>query len=235
MFVIMRNMKEALHVLNIPLNNCTKEEALEYSIACLETQAVSVVELLTADDLMQINAREELLGAMGDFDLLLPGDRTILEALEVADEVLCREIEEQSYLRDLLAHLASCHARVFLLADNEEDAQGLYDCLEEEYPEITLVGAAKVAETNPMDHRIVNAVNGKEADVILSILTSPLQETFIARNRNLLNLRLWVGMDKEMLLSEDTGSLGKKVYRTVFKHILRREMGKQNKAFGQND
>ncbi len=43
-------------------------------------------------------------------------------------------------------------------------------------------------------HGIVNAVNGSEADCILSVLPSPAQEDFIEQNRALIDTRVWIGV-----------------------------------------
>ncbi len=44
---------------------------------------------------------------------------------------------------------------------------------------------------------LVNAINGSEVDCVLSALSVPLQEDFIAKNRNLLDARVWIGVGKE--------------------------------------
>ena len=40
---------------------------------------------------------------------------------------------------------------------------------------------------------LVNAINGGEADCVIAILTPPVQEQFIARNRSQINTRVWLG------------------------------------------
>lgn len=47
---------------------------------------------------------------------------------------------------------------------------------------------------------LVNAINGGEADCVIAILTPPVQEQFIARNRSQINTRVWLGAGKLMEL-----------------------------------
>ncbi len=52
---------------------------------------------------------------------------------------------------------------------------------------------------------LVNAINGSEVDCILSALSVPLQEDFIAKNRNLLDARVWVGVGNRMFSDHRQG------------------------------
>ncbi len=52
----------------------------------------------------------------------------------------------------------------------------------------------KYQQEGRADDMLVNAINGSEVDCILSALSVPLQEEFSAKNRNLLDARVWVGV-----------------------------------------
>ena len=72
----------------------------------------------------------------------------------------------------------------------------------------------------------VNAINGSEVDCILSALSVPLQEDFIAKNRNLLDARVWVGVGNRMFSDHRQGLGHGKLAKFLLNHIFKREMEK---------
>ena len=73
---------------------------------------------------------------------------------------------------------------------------------------------------------LVNAINGSEVDCVLSALSVPLQEDFIAKNRNLLDARVWVGVGKKIFSPRKSGFGQGKIAKYLLNHIFRREMEK---------
>ena len=73
---------------------------------------------------------------------------------------------------------------------------------------------------------LVNAINGSEVDCILSALSVPLQEDFIAKNRNLLDARVWVGVGNRMFSDHRQGLGHGKLAKFLLNHIFKREMEK---------
>ena len=73
---------------------------------------------------------------------------------------------------------------------------------------------------------LVNAINGSEVDCVLSTLSVPLQEDFIAKNRNLLDARVWIGVGKKIFSPRKPGFGQGKIAKYLLNHIFRREMEK---------
>ncbi|MEI3209963.1 MAG: hypothetical protein V8S14_02845 [Lachnospiraceae bacterium] len=79
---------------------------------------------------------------------------------------------------------------------------------------------------------LVNAINGAETDCVLSMLCSPLQEDFAAKNRALLNTNIF-GMGKAAPPWKET-SFGKEKVTGFFRRIFRKEMEKQKAESDRN-
>ena len=127
---------------------------------------------------------------------MIPGEKEILEGVDLGEKRQLQEIEQRTYLKMFFRFLHKNHSRVFLLVETEEEAEGFYRFLEEGYSGIQIAGMAKVSPTDEADDLVVNAVNGAETDCIIASLSSPGQEEFITRNRLLLNARVWLGVGK---------------------------------------
>ena len=77
-------------------------------------------------------------------------------------------------------------------------------------------------------HGIVNAVNGSEADCILSVLPSPAQEDFIEQNRALIDTRVWIGCGTVLMRSFDDRKMTSRIKRMLVKKVFRYKVEKQN-------
>lgn len=217
-------MNEKINVLDVNIDSCTAKEAMKETIAFLESEPVSVIDVVSVDGLMQMNDLSELKARMNEFDLVLPGEKLILEAAEEAR--LPKEIDIKLYLKMFMRYLHKNHKRMYLLVESEEDGQEAFRYMQRTYSGIQLVGLAKVSAEGRADDMLVNAINGSEVDCILSALSVPLQEDFIAKNRNLLDARVWVGVGNRMF-SDHRQELGHgKLAKFLLNHIFKREMEK---------
>ena len=52
---------------------------------------------------------------------------------------------------------------------------------------------------------LVNAMNGGEIDCIIAALSAPLQEDFIIKNKNLLDVRIFLGIARRPFRYAGTG------------------------------
>ena len=205
-------MNEKINVLDVNIDSCTAKEAMKETIAFLESEPVSVIDVVSVDGLMQMNDLSELKARMNEFDLVLPGEKLILEAAEEA--------------RMFMRYLHKNHKRMYLLVESEEDGQEAFRYMQRTYSGIQLVGLAKVSAEGRADDMLVNAINGSEVDCILSALSVPLQEDFIAKNRNLLDARVWVGVGNRMFSDHRQGLGHGKLAKFLLNHIFKREMEK---------
>ena len=217
-------MNEKIDVLDVNIDSCTAKEAMKETIAFLESEPVSVIDVVSVDGLMQMNDLSELKARMNEFDLVLPGEKLILEAAEEAR--LPKEIDIKLYLKMFMRYLHKNHKRMYLLVESEEDGQEAFRYMQRTYSGIQLVGLAKVSAEGRADDMLVNAINGSEVDCILSALSVPLQEDFIAKNRNLLDARVWVGVGNRMFSDHRQGLGHGKLAKFLLNHIFKREMEK---------
>ena len=181
-------MNEKINVLGVNIDSFTAKEAMKETIAFLESEPVSVIDVVSVDALMQMNDLPELKEKMNEFDMILPGEKLILEAAEEPE--LPEEINMKLYLKMFMRYLHKNHKRLYLLVESEEEGQEAFRYLQKAYSGIQLVGLAKVSAEGRADDMLVNAINGSEVDCVLSALSVPLQEDFIAKNRNLLDARV---------------------------------------------
>lgn len=222
-------MSAKINVLDIEIDNCTAKEAMKKAVEYLESEPVNMIEMVTVDALMQMDEMAEMRKEFDRFDLVLAGDRMILEVAEITERKWLQETENQVFLRMLLRYLHKTHKRIYLLVGSEEDGQRFYAYLERHYGGVQVVGMAKVSAQDRADDMLVNAINGGEIDCIISALPAPLQEEFIVQNKSLLNAGLWLGLGSEMLPVRRGGFGRGKLSQFLVKMIFKKEMEKKKK------
>lgn len=227
-------MGSKINVLGIYIDNYTAKEAMKESVDYMESELMNIVDMVTVDALMDMDAESGLKEEVCGFDLVLAGDKMILEAADVTERRFLQETENRLYIKMFLRFLHKNHKRTYLLVESEEEGRTLYDYLERYYSGIQVSGMAKVSAANRADDMLVNAINGAEIDCILSVLSSPLQEDFAVRNKSLLNARILLGLGKEMLPVCRQRIAGGKVTQFLVKRIFKKEMEKRKHNSGED-
>ena len=222
-------MNETICVLDVEIDNCSAKQAMKASVEYMSTAATNVVELVTIETLMSAKDKPDLRKAIEQSDLVLPGQEEILEAAGITDTRRIQEMRAQVYLKMYLKYLHKNHSRVYLLAETDEEVDRLTACLFSRYRGIQVAGAAKVAPGAAMDDMLVNAINGGEVDSVIAVLSSPVQEEFIARNRSLINARMWLGAGKLMESIYEGKSRGGKISAFVDRLFFKREIEKNRR------
>lgn len=224
-------MNNKINVLELELHNDTAKEAMQKVMEYMKTEPLNIVEFITSDSLLLIKDDEVLRDNISQADLVLTIEKSFLELAGVTDRRRIQEAENGLLLKMILRYFHKNQSKVFLLAESEEDRIRLAEYFEQYYPGIRLVGMELVSSDRSMDDMILNSINGVEAECVISVLPSPLQETFVVRNRILLNARVWLGLGKNVKLPMNPQE--KKSVRDFFvKLFLKREIAKEKQKRG---
>ena len=220
-------MSEKINVLNIEIDKCTAKEAMQSAVSYMDQEPLHIIELATIDGLIQADEIENMKCDIQAFDLILAGDRTILEAAGIDDASFLQETEKKVFLKLFFQYLHKNHKRVYLLVETEEEGTSYYNYFQQHHKGLEIVGMAKMSADDRADDMLVNAINGLEADCIIAALSTPLQEDFIIKNKKLLNVRVWLGIGKSQLPYEKKHQLAEKIKRFVLKHMFKKEVEKR--------
>ena len=214
-------MTEKISIFDVEISCIKAKEAMMQAIGFMKDDSVNTIELVSMESLMKEHENPEWKKKVSMQDLVLPGSVEILEAAKTDDARLLRETDNKLFLRMFLKYLQKNHHKIYLLAARYN--QG-----------IRVVGDAVIhpedGELTDADriHGIVNAVNGSEADCILSVLPSPVQEDFIEQNRALIDTRVWIGCGSVLMRSFDDRKMTSRIKRMLVKKVFRYKVEKQN-------
>lgn len=220
-------MGEKINVLDIDIDKCTAKEAMQSVMDYMDQEPLHIIELATIDGVLQADAIQILKSEIQEFDLILAGDRAILEAAGIEDHKYLQEVEKKTFLKLFFQYLHKNHKRIYLLVETEEEGTSYYNYFQQHHSGIEIVGMAKMSADDRADDMLVNAINGGEADCIIAALSTPLQEDFIIKNKKLLDVRIWLGIGKNQLPYEKEHPIVEAFRRFVLKHVIKKEVEKR--------
>ncbi len=220
-------MNEKIEVLGLQINNIIAKDALKNVVAYMETEPINIIEMVTMKTIGAFQEMEDANEVFGTIDLALASDKGILQAAGVQEERHLKEVDELLFIKMVLKYLHKNEGKVFLLAETQADLQKLALYMEEDYARIQVVETATMEVQGASDDMLLNLVNGAEVGCVLSALPSPMEERFVARNKLLINARLWLGLGNllDEMKKEKTGF--QKVKEFVSRQLLKKEMAKK--------
>ena len=223
------SMCKKFEVLGVQLDGYTAKEAMQEAIRYMETEPISTIEILAGPSVIELMETGDLREKLAQMDLLVVGDRTLLELSGLEERGLLREAETNLFVKMFLRYLKKDHRKVFLLSSNEERQKSLREYLERYYSGIEISGAEIVEDRPGVNDMIVNKINGAEIDCIISVLPSPLQEDFIGENKPVLDARIWMGLGEGMKSSWQKNYKKTRLQNFLVKFKLKSEMKKKEK------
>lgn len=222
-------MEEKIEVLGIQMDCLTAKETMLQAMQSMEDDPVDTIEIMTMDSLMNNQEDETWISQAKEFKLVLPGEVEILEAAEIHDRVKLRETENRIFLKMFMKYLQKNQKRIYLLADTEEEIAQAENAIRHYNRGIRISGHACLDPADNREEEVVNDINGTETDCVLSVLSSPYQESFISRNKTLLNAKLWFGCGPMLSRSYDDRKILQRIKHFFRKTMFRRQVEKQQK------
>ena len=219
-------MTEKISIFDVEISCIKAKEAMMQAIGFMKGDSVNTIELVSMESLMKEHENPEWKKKVSSVE--------ILEAAKTDDARLLRETDNKLFLRMFLKYLQKNHHKIYLLAASQEELVKAEEALARYNQGIRVVGDAVIhledGELTDADriHGIVNAVNGSEADCILSVLPAPAQEDFIEQNRALIDTRVWIGCGSVLTRSFDDRKMTSRIKRMLVKKVFRYKVEKQN-------
>lgn len=186
-------MEEKIDILDLKLDCITAKNAMIQVIQFFESDSIDTVEIVSMKTLMERREDQEWKKLASEMTLLLPGEAEILQAADISDRIKLKETQEGTFLKMLMKYLEKKHKSVYILGQTEEDLLNTEETIRRRNRGIRFSGHSVLNAGDLREENVINDINGTDTDCILSVLSTPYQEEFIARNRALLDVRVWLG------------------------------------------
>lgn len=204
-------MIKKIDLLGLQLDNYTVREALMQVDKYMDSDTLNVIEQISMQMLIDEEQSCELRKAMPLLNLTIIGEKEILQAAGISTMQRIKETEENDFMFEFLRRMERNRKSIFVLGENEKKILSLKSRLQEQFPKLGIVGECATEHCVGNLESVINDLNTLTPDVIVSILSSPMQEQFLQEHREKINASIWYGMG--------TIELGKR--NTCMKNFLR--------------
>ena len=176
-------MLKKIDILGIEVDNYTVREAMMQVENYLDNTIMNTIETIDMKMLELAGQDETVRACIEQLDLAVIGEKEILIAADVHSSQRLSETINHDFFREFIKRIIRNHKRVFLLAETIAQEEQLEHFLVGKYEQIEVAGHCAIEEKSNDFESVVNEINSASADVIFSILPSPLQEQFLTENK----------------------------------------------------
>lgn len=207
-------MIKKIDIAGIQLDNYTVREAIMKSEKMLSNNEFNTIEEVGLATLKFAEQDERVKNIITNLDMTVISDVGILRAADKLSMQRQHEIEDRDFLYELLKRIERNHKNVYIIGSSEGGLDKVEGYIKEEFSRIDISGDT-IIEPNWNDvESVVNEINSTGVDVIISVLSSPMQELFLTECREMLSANLWYGVSIESFAAR------KRSLRQWLKHII---------------
>ncbi len=200
-------MIKKIDIAGIQLENYTVRESIMQLEKSLSEDGFCTIEEVTMDMLMMAEGNGKVREALDMLNHTVIAENGILDAVGQNSMQRQHEIENRVFFYEMMKRLARNHKTVFILGRTEEETNGFYEFLSEEFRRLEFSGVEAMESCVGETDAIVNEINAATPDAIVSILPSPFQEEFLIENKDKLFAGLWYGVGDYMAFTEKKRTL----------------------------
>ena len=193
-----------MNVLGIPLRDYTLRETLKKVDIFLAGGKMGTIGLITMKGLIVAQDSLEIKEWISGLDMTVTADADILRAADINYRGRIHDVENQLFISEFLKKLVRQKKTVYLMSQNAASLEKLEKELLSYEENLSIVGKVAVDELEQDDDFVINDMNMKVPDVLISNLESPKREQFTKENQMKMNVRLWlmVRADRELYTQE---------------------------------
>ncbi len=195
-------MIKKIDIAGIQLDNYTVREAIMQVEKDLSNNVFNTLEEVNMNMLLLAETDARMRATLEKLDHTVISEVGILNAVGESSMQRKKEIEEHDFYFELMKRIERNHKTVFLLGKTQQEIETAQQTILEDFPKCQVVGAEAIENCVGAIDAIVNEINAATPDVIISILPTPDQESFLLENRDKLSANLWYGMGNEKIVKK---------------------------------
>lgn len=201
-------MTEKIELAGVHFDHVPLAKAMELAVGYLKTDPMSTIETATMQTIAAAGESEEVHQCLERMDLILIGDKGILDLAGVASAEEIREVENREFFYEFVKWAAKNEETFFLISQSADEVAELAEFLQELCERKLRICGQYAFETCQGDEEdVVNEINSASPQVVLSTLSAPEQELFLGRHLGMCNAKVWYGIGPEYDVSSSRRGL----------------------------
>ena len=176
-------MIKKIDIMGIGLDNYTVQESMRLVETYLSNDVLNTIENISMQMLIASETDPVVHDVISELDLTVIGEKEILKAADADSMQRVQETEQNDFSYEFYRRIERNKRSIFLLGQTEESVQEIKKELQEAFPKLILAGEYALENCVGNLDAVINEMNATTPDVIVSFLSSPLQEHFFAEHK----------------------------------------------------
>ena len=187
-------MIKEIRVAGVTLGNYTTRESLMKIDKAFYEEKFTTVEEINMRSLFLAGEDEVVKNIIESVDITVITETGILDVAGEHSLHRKHEVEENEFFFQFLRRIERNSKRVLFLGETEEEIVLAKSFIKEEFPRVIICKTLALENCKGDEDAVVNEINAEAVDVIISVLSSPRQEYFLADHKDKLSARIWYGV-----------------------------------------
>ena len=218
-------MNKKLDIAGIQLDNCTVRESIMLLEKTMADRAFISVEEINMDMILRAGTDARVKEALDRISHKIISEESILKAVNQNSMQRQHEIADRSFFFELMKRLERNHIPVCLLGETESVTTGAKNLILQQFPRMDIVDVEILEQCTGELDNVINEINARTPDVVISLLPSPGQEYFFLDYRDKISASLWYGMGPKMPAERKFGITAffseRKRLRILLRHMVK--------------
>lgn len=210
-------MVKKIRLIGMEMDNFTLQEEMMQSETFYDRQELNIIRTMSIKMLSLAADSQAVRDGIGQADLLVVGDREILTEAGIYSSRRLREASEHGFMREFLSRMINRQTRFFLMAQDREQLGAFDEFLKTEYENMIVVGHCFLDGCSDGNDTAVNEINAAAPDVVLSVLASPQEDTFLLQEKEKIRARVWYSLGTDYKNAKKKPSVMFRVQQLIYK------------------
>ncbi|MBR2045476.1 MAG: WecB/TagA/CpsF family glycosyltransferase [Agathobacter sp.] len=222
-------MIKEIIVAGIKLYNYSVLENLTQVTKNLEANVFTTIEEVYMKTILLAKEDESVKEVLESLDVTVIAETGILDAVGQATIFRRAEIERREFFLQFMKIMERNGYTVYILGEAEKEVALASQYIADEFSRIKVVGSVALDEIDGERDGIINDINLLAPDVIISVLPSPMQESFIKEYKSMILAKIWYGIGEGKIAGAKL-TLGAKIMKLIRKLALKRYIQEDEKT-----
>lgn len=187
-------MRKTIDILGVPVDSITMGEAVAKIGSFLDEGGMHAIFTPNAEIMMAAQRDPELKKILSDADMLTADGAGVVLASKLLSRSVPEKVSGFDLVQEVFKRYTNTGLRLFLFGAKPGVAAEAAQNIMAAHPGLIIAGTRNGFFTPEQESEIVNEINSSNADLLLVALGAPRQEKWIARYKNVLNVKVCIGV-----------------------------------------
>ncbi len=227
---------QKINILGMNLTDYSVREAVGITDRFLGSGSLNTILFISAKILVGVGVSEEQQAWMADADLIVWTDAEIVKQAGIRTKDRIHEVEDQSYIREVLKRLGRGKKSLYLLAESEEKLEELEADLKGVREGLNIIGRS-VADGMVQEEwdDIANRVNELAPVAVISRIGFEHQMRMMEGMKRILNAEIWLALDHRVLSGGEKEPFLKKLLSKWYHLLFQKQLSEYQGANRQDE